>query len=76
MNNMPDFVIHGSTEEEREAQGKPASEVIERVNEILGYDVSEIGTDAEYERHVFSTPGVLEALDEALAEAEALRRSM
>jgi hypothetical protein len=32
--------------------------------------------DPEYTRKVFTTPGVLEALDEALQEAEALRRTM
>jgi hypothetical protein len=31
---------------------------------------------SEYERKVFETPGVLEALGEALQEAEALRRAM
>lgn len=29
----------------------------------------------EYERKVFTTPGVVEALEEALQEAEALKRS-
>ena len=53
----------------------PSDEARATVRTVLHRALSDQDADA-YERKVFTTPGVLEALDEALAEVEALKRSM
>lgn len=48
----------------------------EEARRVVGTVICRAMEDSRHERAVFETPGVLEALDEALDEVAALKRSM
>jgi len=79
--SIPNIGFSESTESDPEGQTKSVSEILELVNELLGYDVLEISSGVEcvsdeYEAKVFGTPGVIEGFEEASALIEEWKRNL